>query len=76
MVNGQSVLSGRLDHQVGTLRRPAHSKNGVAALEQPLGDRMEDLLEWRVADLTGSGESNEWEREPFAHERNLSGDQL
>ena len=46
----QTTVPGQPDHQVRALRRPAYAQNAVASRQQPLCDRMEDLVERIVAD--------------------------
>jgi hypothetical protein len=49
MEQGEAARSRDVDHGVGALGRPADAQHGVAVREQTLGDRMEDLVERRVA---------------------------
>lgn len=52
-------------HEVRSARGAAHAKYAVTASQQPLRDRVEDLLEDRVAHSAGVRQGDQREREPF-----------
>src|SRR3954471_23056171 len=43
--HGESPLPGGPNHLIRSVRGPAHPEHAIAALQQPLRDRMKDLLE-------------------------------
>ena len=55
------------------MRRAADAQHRVAAFEEPLGNRVEDLVEGLVANLPGAGERDERQREPLADDGHVSG---
>jgi hypothetical protein len=55
------------------LRGSADAQDRVAALEEPTRDRVEDLVEHRVADLGAAGELDEWQRERLPGDGEVAG---
>src|SRR6478735_9352112 len=72
-VHCQSTLARDLYHMICACRRTTDPQHGIALGEQPLGDRVEDLIERRVADALRAGQCDERQREPFAHDRRVTG---
>jgi hypothetical protein len=62
----EAMVSRRLHHQVGALRRPTDAQHRVTMRKHPLGDRMEDFVECGVPNPFGARQRNKWERDPFA----------
>src|SRR5215510_11210132 len=72
-VNGEAPFAADPHHLVRSARRPADAQDSVAALDEAHGDRVEDLVERRVAYRPGTGEMHERQREPFADHRDMTG---
>ena len=68
-----AVAARRLDHVVGTLRRPADAQACIVVMGEAPRDGMKDLVEDRVADPFRAGMLDQRQREPFAEDRQMAG---
>ena len=67
------VRLGHADHLIGARRCAADAQHRLAAGDEALGDRMEDLVECVVADTSRSRQLDEWQRQPLADDRDVPG---
>src|SRR6185503_14481317 len=66
-------VAGDRDHLVGPGGRAADAQHGVAALQQPARDRVEDLVEHRVADALAPRLLDQRQRKRLAGDGQMAG---